>query len=281
MTDSIRQKLDAIVRLTSDNRIDDAESMCREGLITQRDEINLLGMLGAILIKKGDWDEAEKQLRRAIEVEPAFAKPHEDLGALYLARNDQEGAVLFYEKALALDPGLPGANRGLAIARHRVEQKKNTDEPSIATLLAEADLLRKNGVREEAEQICDVILSREPENIDALRILAIAATEDERFVIAEGYLRRITKLVPGNINALRDLGKFLGDRGRYPEAIQQLQPAAALSPQDPDIQLYLANMFGIVGRIEDALQAYEICLEYRKDDPAALIGRGHMLRIGG
>lgn len=289
MADPIRQKLDEIVHLISDDRIDDAESMCREGLIIQPDEINLLGMLGAILIKKGDWDEAEKRLRRAIEVEPAFAKPHEDLGALHLARNDPEGAVPFYEKAVALDPGQPSAMRGLAVALHRAGRSQESDltrtgdleAPSITILLAEADGLRKSGDTREAEQICDVILRREPENTDALRILAIVASEDERFVIAEGYLRRIAKLKPRYAGTLCDLGKFLGDRGRYPEAVEQLQAAASLAPQDPDIQQHLGNMLGILGRTEDALRAYDKCLEHRKDDPAALIGRGHMLRIAG
>jgi len=289
MTDPIRQKLEDIVRLTNDGRLGEAESVCREGLAEKPNEVNLLGILGAILIKKGDWDDAEKQLSRAIELEPGFAKPHEDLGALHLARNDADVAIPFFEKALALDSSLLSARHGLAVALHRAGREQEAQAlragtrraSSTSALLAEADAVLKSGGTEEAGHICDLILSREPENIDALRILAIAATGDERFVIAEGYLRRIAKLAPESAGALADLGKFLGDRGRYPEAIEQLQPAAVLAPHDPDIQLYLGNMFGIVGQIEDALRSYNACLEQRKDDPSALIGKGHMLRITG
>jgi tetratricopeptide (TPR) repeat protein len=289
MTDPIRQKLGDIVQLLNNNRFDDAESMCREGLDEKPNEVNLLGILGAILIRKGELDDAEKQLSRAIELEPGFAKPHEDLGALHLTRNDADVAIPFFEKALAIDSSQPTAMRGLVAALQHMgrEQEaealhaKAVNASSTAMLHVEADELRKKGDTEKAIQICDVILGREPENTHALRILAIVATEDERFVIAEGYLRRIVKLLPGDAGALSDLGKFLGDRGRYPEAIEQLRPAATLSPQDPDIQLYLGNMFGIVGWTEDALRSYNACLEYRQDDPAALIGKGHMLRIVG
>lgn len=289
MTDSIRQKLETIAGLVKDDRPGDAETMCRQELAKQPDDVNLLGFLGALLIRKGDWDDAEKQLSRAIELEPGFAKPHEDLGVLHLARDDTDAAIACFEKALALNPSQVSTMRGFAAALQRAGREEEAEAlrinmiraSSTSTLLAEADALVKQGGTAEAERLCDVVLSREPDNIDALRILAIAATEDERFVIAEGFLRRIAKLAPGSASALRDLGKFLGDRGRYPEAIEQLQPAAALSPQDPDIQLYLGNMFGIVGQNEDALRAYDKCLENRKDDPAALIGRGHMLRIAG
>ncbi len=289
MTVDVRRSLDDIVQLMNKNRIGAAETMCRENLGLQPDDVNLLGMLGAILIKKGAWEKAEKHLRRAIELEPGFAKPYEDLGVLHLARNQHRRAIPFFEKAIAIDPGQPSAMRGLAIALHRTGREEEAEAlrtqavqaTSTANLLVEAEGLRRSGATREAEQVCDVILRREPENMDALRILAIIATDDERFVIAEGFLRRIVKLAPRKAGPLRDLGKFLGDRGRYPEAIEQLQAAAPLSPEDPDIQLHLGNMLGIAGRSEEALRAYDKCLLHKKDEPAALIGRGHMLRIAG
>ncbi|MGH8165731.1 MAG: sulfotransferase, partial [Woeseiaceae bacterium] len=132
-----------------------------------------------------------------------------------------------------------------------------------------------------SEQVCDVILRSEPENTDALRVLAKGATDDERFAVAEGYLKRIVRLSPNRADVLLDLGKFLRDRGRYQESIAELQAAAHIAPDNSEIQSYLGNMFGIVGRTDDALRAYENCLEQSPDDPAALIGRGHMLRVTG
>lgn len=289
MTGEVRRTLDEIVQLVNRNRVGAAEKICREQLDSHPDDVNLLAMLGAILIKKGAWEKAESHLRRAIELEPEFAKPYEDLGILHLARNENRRAVPFLEKALALDSSQRGAMRGLMVALHRTGRQEEAEtlrarfvqNTSTANLLVEAEALRRGGETAEAEQICDVVLSREPENTDALRILAIMATDDERFVIAEGFLRRIVKLVSDQASALRDLGKFLGDRGRYPEAIEQLKAAALLAPEDPDIQLHLGNMLGIAGRSEEALAAYDQCLLHHKDDPAALIGRGHMLRIAG
>jgi tetratricopeptide (TPR) repeat protein/LPS sulfotransferase NodH len=281
--------LDGIVRLLNDGRMDDAESTCRGYLNGDPDEINLLGILGAMLIRKGDLDEAEQHLRRAIGIEPGFAKPHEDMGAIYLARNDPHAAISYFERARSLDSDNSSATRGLGVAYQRagknVEAQALRQELMQATatpnLLGEANALRLRGEPAQAEQLCDAILKREPENTDALSILAAAASDDERYVIAEGYLRRIVKLKIDDPDSLFDLANFLGERGRYPEAIEFLQSAVALAPDNPDVQLHLGNMYGIVGQTADALGAYENCLDIRPDDPAALIGRGHMLRITG
>jgi tetratricopeptide (TPR) repeat protein/LPS sulfotransferase NodH len=206
-----------------------------------------------------------------------------------LARNDPHAAISYFERARSLDSDNSSATRGLGVAYQRagknVEAQALRQELMQATatpnLLGEANALRLRGEPAQAEQLCDAILKREPENTDALSILAAAASDDERYVIAEGYLRRIVKLKIDDPDSLFDLANFLGERGRYPEAIEFLQSAVALAPDNPDVQLHLGNMYGIVGQTADALGAYENCLDIRPDDPAALIGRGHMLRITG
>ena len=289
MTDDVRQKLDSIIRLINDGRVDDAEAMCRGALEAQPDEVNLVALMGAVLMKKGALESAEEHLRRAIEIEPAFARPHEDLGALLLSRKKPEEAIPHFKKAMAIDPAQPTAVRGLASALQRAgrEDEANSIRRELMQglptekLLAEAEALCSKGDTSEAEQICDVVLRRDPEDAGALRVLALAATTDERFIIAESYLKRILRLAPDDVGAFCSLGKFLSDRGRYPEAVELMRSATVLVPDSAEVQLLLANMFGIIGQTDNAMQAYEQCLKHNPDDTSALIGRGHMLRIAG
>ena len=289
MTDDIRHSLDNIVQLINDGRTDEAESLCAEKLRARPDDVNLTAMMGAILIKTGALSRAEEFLHRAIEIEPAFAKPHEDLGTLKLSRNEAEKAIPHYRKALAIDPGLASAVRGLAQALKQAGREDEAETLRIEfmqglpteALLAEAEALCSKGQTRDAEQICDVVLSRDPESIGALRVLALAAVTDERFIIAEGYLKRMVRLAPKDAAAQFELGGFLNDRGRYPEAIELMKATALASPENPDIHLLLGNMLGIVGRTNEALQAYRNCLEHNPDNPGALIGYGHMVRVAG
>lgn len=285
----LRRELESIFGLIRARRMDEAEARCRAALDANADNINLLALLGAILLQKSEWGEAEQTLLRVVELEPAFAKPQEDLGALYMAINDPDKAIGHFESALALDPGLTTARRGLAAALYRVGRESEAeavrrelpDDSPSGRLLARARELRSGGENDKAEEICQDVLRKEPDNLSALRMLAIIATEREQYGVAEGLLRRMVKMAPHHTGALNDLGKFLGDRGRYPEAIEVLEQALELNEQSPAILRSLGDMLAVIGRSADALAAYEKCLALESDDPAALLGRGHMLRIEG
>lgn len=289
MTEITRERFEKIAGLLATGNVQQAENACRREIARGNDDVNVLGLLGAILLGRGALDEAESFLQRAIDVAPQFARPHEDLGALYLSRNEPQRAIAFLEKAVALDPQQVSAQKGLAAARQQAGHAATTGQestadartPDIPTLLAEANRRRERGDLRGTERLCDQILKAEAEHTGALRILAMAATDEERFVVAEGFLKRIAKLKPDSAASLRDLGQFLGDRGRYAEAITQLERAATLAPEEPGIYIQLGNMLAIIGQTEKALTAFDACLLKQPADPAALIGRGHMLRIIG
>jgi tetratricopeptide (TPR) repeat protein len=281
--------MDDIFRQVGAGHLDAAEAMCRQALLVEPNDINVLGMLGAILLRKQQSDEAETLLLQAVELEPAFAKPYEDLGLLYLDRGDAERGLSHFEKALALDKSLVAAQRGVVVALQRLGRDEEADairvhfelsSPAVQAL-TRADGLRKNGDLVRAEKLCQEVIEREPENIAALRLMAVIASDDRRYVIAEGLLRRIVKLAPDKTAALSQLGRFLGERSRYPEAIEVLQQAIEIDATSVDFHVALGDMLSIVGRSAEALESYEHCLEQSPDNQAALNGRGHMLRIAG
>jgi len=280
-----QQAFDDIFRHIDAGRHDKAEALCRETLEAAPGDVSLIALLGAILLKAQQFDEGEQLLLQAIEIEPSFARPHEDLGVLYLGRNEAEKSVTYFEKAISLDDRQASAYRGLAVALHKAGRSSEADALRKKFMptspVAEAEALHRSGESAQAEQLCQELLKREPENISALRLLAVIATDDERYIVAEGLLRRVVTIASENPLAARDLGRFLGDRGRYPEAIESLEKAAALDDKSAEIQLILGDMRAIVGRTADALQAYDYSLALQPDEPAALLGRAHMLRISG
>ena len=58
-------------------------------------------------------DEAEKLYERAIELDPALAIAHTNLGNIAFRRGDEAGAVALYQRALAIDPSQPEAQYNL------------------------------------------------------------------------------------------------------------------------------------------------------------------------
>jgi tetratricopeptide (TPR) repeat protein len=288
MQESTNQ-MSQVFRLIKSGEIEQAEHLCRQVTEEDPENITMLGMLGAILLKQNKIDDAKAQLLRTIELAPTFAKPHEDLGMLYLSQNQAERASGFFKKAIQLDPTQASAHFGLANALLKMGMKKEAESAHRKYLdlsptgkaLSEASRLRKEGNPERAEEICEAILQQEPDNVEALRTLARIATDDGRYVVAEGLLRKIVSLSPDRSLSFEELGRFLADSGRVPEAVDFITKAIDLEPENFANHLLLADVLSMLGRNDDALESYERCLVLEPDEPSALLGMGHIFRIRG
>ncbi len=284
-----RQTIKDIFRLINSGQIEQAEKSCRAYLENNSGDINVLGLLGAVLLKLGQTEDAKPILEKTIRLEPAFAKPYEDLGMLYLNLDEPKTARRYFEDAIRLDGSQASAYSGLANAFKRLGKAEQADAARqqylklspVAKALAQANKLVASGDMTRAEQICERELKEHPTNTDVLRLLARIASEDGRYVVAEGVLKRIVKLAADHYQPYSDLGRFLGERGRMSEAVEMLQKAVQLDSKVIASQQQLGDFLAILGKSADALEAYNKALQLDPDYPPALVGSGHMLRIAG
>ena len=61
------------IELVNTGQINQAESICRAELDKNPRDINMLGLLGAVLVKTCRFDEAEATLQETIRLAPTFA----------------------------------------------------------------------------------------------------------------------------------------------------------------------------------------------------------------
>lgn len=82
--------------------------------------INNIGALHFSLFlrdrREEDFRLAIERFRKAIELDPSYASPHNGLGAALARAGDMEGAIASWEKALSLDPDQPHALYNLGAA---------------------------------------------------------------------------------------------------------------------------------------------------------------------
>lgn len=83
------------------------------------DQPRLRNNYGVALAQTGRLDQAEQQFREAIRLRPGLPDPHASLARLLLMKNDVDGAIAEYEKALDCDPDFAVARQGLAAALDR------------------------------------------------------------------------------------------------------------------------------------------------------------------
>ncbi len=79
---------------------------------------------GFSLAQLGRYDEAEAQYQRAIEVNPADAEAHNDLGNIAMLRGQTQKAAGLYARAVELKPDYQMARQNLERARRALAAKK-------------------------------------------------------------------------------------------------------------------------------------------------------------
>jgi len=284
-----RKVFDAALGRLSAGDAPGAEGLCRDALTHDPDDINLLALLGAILLRLQRHAESEHCLRRVIAMAPGFAKPREDLGVLLLEQSRTEEAIDALRQALAIDPLLEVAqfNLGKALADSgETESAESAFERAFELspergLLARAVLARREGRLAEAEKLCRRALQAEPDNVDALRLLASCALGAGRTVEGERLLRHAVALAPDYHGALIDLGRLLKEQEQLAEAHACFERVIHLSPANPQAHFLLAATLAPRGRTEESAAAYARALEMQPRNAAAWLGLGHVLKTLG
>ena len=65
-------------------------------------------------MQKGQLDEAQTHLQKAIKIDPRFAKAHNSLGVLLVRRGKWDEAMDQFQETLRIDPANKDAEKNLA-----------------------------------------------------------------------------------------------------------------------------------------------------------------------
>lgn len=241
--------LNEAINLVNAGRIGDAMQLCRDELVRNPDDVNMTALLGALLLKTREPEMAERFLRRAIELAPNFAKPHEDLGMLLAETARPEEAVIALQNATRLDPKSEQALMLLGRVLAGLGRGDEADQAFEAAFelnplrkkLAYAAEHQRAGRVDDAEQAYRELLAMQPDQIDALRFLAGICAAKDRVEEAEVLLRKAVGLAPDFTLAFMDLGTLLTDQHRYEEALSCFTQACALEPTKARPQFMLAS----------------------------------------
>jgi len=284
-----RAKLNEAIELINAGKRGHAETICREALERNPNDINMAALLGASLLKAGEIEEAEKFLRQTIQLAPTFAKPHEDLGYLLVEQGRAEEALPILNTATRLDSSLERAHLCLGKALAMLGRGKEADvafEKSfelnpLSKTLAVAAEHQKAGRLKEAKALYGEILKANPDNVDALRMMGMLALSESQVDKAERFFRRAVTNAPDFVGAIVDLGQALKDQNRFEEAIASFRRAIELEPGNVKAHFLLGSTLSPSALTYEAIEAYQRTLELRPQHVGAHLGLGHVLKTVG
>ena len=284
------EQMRAAVAALRANRPLQAEEICRDHLLAHPGSVRHLALLARTLAKQGRLAEAEAELLRAQKLAPEQAILYEDLGSVFVAGGRFEEAVGLFRKAIALAPEAPSAHRklgeALAALGHSAEADQHFeaffDRDPISARIAEGADHLKAGRTDQAITMLHAVLREHPNNVSAMRHLAVACWRGKRNLSdAEAWLRKATELKPDFAAAWLTLGRVLLDADKHPEAIDAYRQAVAAAPRNPAAWSGLGSAHAQAGEPESSLGAYRRSLALNPDSPGTLLSSAHALKTVG
>ncbi len=124
------------------------------------------------------------------------------------------------------------------------------------TTLNEAKRLLREGRVTEAERVCEAVLERFPDDVEALNIAALAAVRDGKPVRAVAMLERATSLDPANAVSFHHLGRAQETVGNLPAALKSIAESVRLKPDFYLSRLHYAMLLERSDETEASVMQY-------------------------
>ena len=243
-----------------------AEEACRDYLNEHPGCADHIRLLSQALMKQNRAVEAEEQLRFALTLDSDFPQLYEDLGSALVMQSRFEEAVPEFEKAIQLQPALPLAQKKLGQALAAVGRGEDANEAFQAYVDSDAERaaiikameLQSDGKPDEATEIIRGVLKENPNNVNAMRHLALSFWHGKkRLEDAEALLRRATQVAPDFTAAWLALGDLLMAMNRPMDAVTAYKKATELESKNAHAWAGLGNAYGRAMCPEKAVQAFE------------------------
>lgn len=235
----------------------------------------------AVLQRWQDWDGAEADLRKWIDVDPEEANAYNRLGFVLFMQGREKDGYEAFTKAKSLNDELPSAYVSAAsmyqrLANDAKDNAKKTEYESKAeqsfvrayqadkndatTLIAYANYLVRAGKLDKAAQVLAAARQAQPSSHQIQLLSGVQAQMIGDVAAAEKYYNQTLALAPGNRDASNQLALLLvsnddkDDKARA-EAIARMN--ARLNENNPDVNITLAWVLRQVGKGAEANDAYQ------------------------
>ncbi len=229
----LREALVQAERCRMENRLMEAEAICRSLLDAKPDLPEAEHLLGLIAHQNGKLGDAIEHVQRATRLAPQVALYHANLGEMLRLAGRPRLAVEAARRALAVEPTMPMALSNLGVALYELKDY------------------------EEAARCQRQAIAADPSFAEGHSNLGNALYALRQFDDAVAAYRRAIALKPDYAEAWANLGTTLHHSGRYAEAFEALRYAVALAPHHANAHSGLGILLLMRGDFGEGWDEYE------------------------
>ena len=278
--------------LLKKNEFNLAEQQLSEILKKFPDDPNALRLSGVSSLEQGKPEVALIPLQKAIRVAPEFLQAHENLAQAWTQLGDLKKAETCFKKCLEIDPSnfTNWKSLGDVLSDQRKDEEADKAyKNAISTDKKYLDLQKamsqvQKGNLGEAERIYREILSDDPNNVDALRLLALLASRTGAVDQAINMLENCTKIAPDYALAWENLAKMYRQKDD-PDSLQKaafcFSKATELRPDWAEGWAGLGTMQTRSSQHNEGIESYKKSIELKANQPRVHLSLGHVYKTTG
>jgi predicted Zn-dependent protease len=286
---TLESELRELQALIEQRRFDDALSSTDRLLEQFAGQRDLLYMRAVALRHLHRVPEALRTLELLEDGYPAYPRLFQERGHCYVFRKQAPEAIQAFSRAVELNPALPASWRLLASLYKMVGRPQESANAaqhvakldSLATEVVTARDMLADGNLREAEELIRGYLQVKPNDIEALRVLALVAHQNEFSKDAATLLEAVLAASPGYRAARHDYVLALIAMHRHQQAREQIEILIAAEPDNPSHQMTLASILVGEGATEEAISLYGDLARRQPADPELHLSLGHALKTQG
>ena len=269
-----------------------AEKQLSEILKKYPDDPNALRLSGVSSLEQNKPEVALIPLQKAVKVAPEFRQAHENLALVWTKLGDLNKAEISLKKSLEIDPSNFTNWKSLGDVLSDQGKEKEADKAyknAISTDKKYLDLQKamsqvQKGNLGEAEKIYRSILSDDPNNVDALRLLALLASRTGAIDQAINMLENCIKIAPDYALAWENLAKLYRQKDD-PDSLQKAAncfgKATELRPDWAEGWAGLGTMQTRSSQHEEGIISYKKSIELKTNQPRVHLSLGHVYKTTG
>jgi tetratricopeptide (TPR) repeat protein len=260
---------DQIQAKVAAHQLDAALELARQGVSQYPESSQMRQLLGVVLFKKGDNEEARTAFRRAIELDSSVPENYFNLALVDLSEKRYAQAAASLEKDVRLDPRSSYAHLLLGRAYHNLDltapaieqfQKAIALQPQLP--LAHYHLgyaYQSQGNWQAALEEFKKEIEYNPNFYDSYWLAGnIELRRGDLDAAAELFGKGI-HLNSQAWQARYGLGRVLVAKKQWPGAESELKKALESSPDNIEVHYALARLYQEAGHLDDAHREFNVC----------------------
>src|SRR5216684_7687399 len=204
---------------------------------------------GEAALRAGKLDEAGRDFRQVVAVNPGVAGAYANLGVIHMRRKQWPQALEMLHKAEKLAPGIAGIRLNIGLVYFRQNDFLSAIKPFESVVRQTPDSYQARYLLGLCyffnDRWADTITTLEPlwghasTQVNYLYVLARAAEKAKNAPLEEKAQSRLVEIGQGTPEYHLIMGKAHINRGEYDDAVKELEAAARTDPRLPFVHFNL------------------------------------------